>query len=427
MRSFNRVLQVLLLVVTACITQTAMAAVTELDHVVAVVNDDVILNSELEQRVSTVKQQFNGQDSAPPANVLRNQVLQQLVLEKIELQMAKTQGIRVSDAQLNEAIASIAQRNNLSVEQFRQNIINEGSSWADARQQIRNQIIIGQVQRANVNRRITITDQEVKNYLNSQQGANQVRYQLRNILIALPANPTREQREAAQEKARKLVQQVRNGADFSELAIANSDASNALKGGELGWRQSNELPESIAEAIANLKPGEVSQPVSSNSGFNIMYVEDREGDVQKMQKQTKVRHILITTNEIRDKGQAKALIEKLYSQIRNGASFADLARQYSDDSGSGSQGGELGWATPGEMVPAFEKVMNETPINGLSQPFQTRYGWHILQVEDRRSINIANQMNERRARAAIRQRKFNEELDIWLRETRAGAYVEIKE
>lgn len=427
MRSFNRVLRVLLLVVTACITQTAMAAVTELDHVVAVVNDDVILNSELEQRVSTVKQQFTGQDSAPPANVLRNQVLQQLVLEKIELQMAKTQGIRVSDAQLNQAIASIAQRNNLSVEQFRQNIINEGSSWADARQQIRNQIIIGQVQRANVNRRITITDQEVKNYLNSQQGANQVRYQLRNILIALPANPTREQREAAQEKARKLVQKVRNGADFSELAIANSDASNALKGGELGWRQSNELPESIAAAIANLKPGEVSQPISSNSGFNIMYVEDREGDVQKMQKQTKVRHILITTNEIRDKDQAKALIEKLYSQIKNGASFADLARQYSDDSGSGSQGGELGWATPGEMVPAFEKVMNKTPINGLSQPFQTRYGWHILQVEDRRSINIANQMNERRARAAIRQRKFNEELDIWLRETRAGAYVEIKE
>ncbi len=401
-----------------------------LDRIAAVVNEDIVLESELDQRLTLVRQQIAAREGTrlPPENVLRQQVLDRLILENIQLQIAERQGIRVSDRQLNEALGRIASQNNMTLAQFRDALVAEGQDYALAREQIRREILLTQVQQSSVNRRINVSEQEIQNFLDSELGQQQVQaeFNLRNILFALPESATPEMIQQAKQKAQDARRQLAEGTPFAELAIAVSNAPNALQGGELGWRRESELPEALANAVNKLSPGEISQPVKTPGGFHLLLLEDKRGGKVQLVEQTKVRHILLTPNEIRSAEQTRRLINDLYQRLREGQPFDELARRYSDDAASGSQGGDLGWTQNGQMVPEFEQVMNSTAKGEISEPFESRFGWHILQVQDYRTQDLGEEMLESQARSSIRQRKFNEELLNWLREIRSQAYVERK-
>ncbi len=401
-----------------------------LDRIAAVVNEDIVLESELDQRLTLVRQQIAAREGTrlPPEDVLRQQVLDRLILENIQLQIAERQGIRVSDRQLNEALGRIASQNNMTLAQFRDALVAEGQDYALAREQIRREILLTQVQQSSVNRRINVSEQEIQNFLDSELGQQQVQaeFNLRNILFALPESATPEMIQQAKQKAQDARRQLAEGTPFAELAIAVSNAPNALQGGELGWRRESELPEALANAVNKLSPGEISQPVKTPGGFHLLLLEDKRGGKVQLVEQTKVRHILLTPNEIRSAEQTRRLINDLYQRLREGQPFDELARRYSDDAASGSQGGDLGWTQNGQMVPEFEQVMNSTAKGEISEPFESRFGWHILQVQDYRTQDLGEEMLESQARSSIRQRKFNEELLNWLREIRSQAYVERK-
>ncbi len=416
-----------LLVMTAPLT-TIHAEV--LDRVVAVVNEDIVLESELDQRTEQVRQQVAARNETrlPPEDVLRDQVLDRLILESIQMQIAERQGIRVSDNQLNQTIERIAEQNGMSLSQFRDALIAEGQDYTVAREQIRREMLLSQVQQSSVNRRINVSEQEVQSFLDSELGQQEIQaeFRLRNILLALPEGATPEMIQQAEARALELRQRLDNGADFAELAIAESNAPNALQGGELGWRKETELPEALAKAIDKLGPGEISQPIKTPGGYHLLKVEDKRGGKVQLVQQTKVRHILLSPNEIRSDAQTRRLINDLYQRLQEGQPFDELARRHSDDSASGSQGGELGWTQNGQMVPEFEQVMNDTAEGEISRPFESRFGWHILQVEDRRTQDLGEEMLESQARSSIRQRKFSEELTSWLREIHSQAYIERK-
>jgi peptidyl-prolyl cis-trans isomerase SurA len=411
-------------------SQTVLAEAVPLDRIAAVVNDGIVMQSELDQRVAIVKEQLQSKNTRLPAdNILRSQVLNRLVLESIQKQLAAQQGIRISDSQLNAAISNIAQSNNMTLEQFRDALIAEGRDYNAAREQIRNEMLLQSVQQNLVNRRIRVSAQEIENFMSSEDGQSQIsaEYLLGHILVAVPSQASPEMIQKAELEASALYKKLKEGADFTEIAIANSDAPNALKGGDLGWRKVAELPEVIGKSVRNLAKGEFSKPIRSPSGFHIFLAKDQRGGNVQLVEQRLVSHILIKPSEIRTPAQARRQINEIYNRIKKGESFSDLAQEFSDDPASGSEGGSLGWTQDGQMVPEFEQVMNALPIGTLSQPFESRFGWHILTVLDKRTENMAEQMQESRARSAIRKRKFNEELSTWLREIHSQAYIEVKE
>lgn len=411
-------------------SQTVLAEAVPLDRIAAVVNDGIVMQSELDQRVAIVKEQLQSKNTRLPAdNILRSQVLNRLVLESIQKQLAAQQGIRISDSQLNAAISNIAQSNNMTLEQFRDALIAEGRDYKAAREQIRNEMLLQSVQQNLVNRRIRVSAQEIENFMSSEDGQSQIsaEYLLGHILVAVPSQASPEMIQKAELEATALYKKLKEGADFTEIAIANSDAPNALKGGDLGWRKVAELPEVIGKSVRNLAKGEFSKPIRSPSGFHIFLAKDQRGGNVQLVEQRLVSHILIKPSEIRTPAQARRQINEIYNRIKKGESFSDLAQEFSDDPASGSEGGSLGWTQDGQMVPEFEQVMNALPIGTLSQPFESRFGWHILTVLDKRTENMAEQMQESRARSAIRKRKFNEELSTWLREIHSQAYIEVKE
>jgi peptidyl-prolyl cis-trans isomerase SurA len=404
------------------------AAPLQLDSVVAIVNDDVVLASEFKQRLQIIRDQLSArQQRIPPDNILEPQVMDRLVLDNLMLQLADQQGIKVTDRQLNDAINNIASRNSMTLPQFREALIAEGQDYVTAREQIRREMLIAQVQQSNVSRRIRVSEQEIKNFLKSDSGAaNQSEILLSIILIATPEQASPEQIQASETKANSIYQTLVNKADFAETAIATSNAPNALNGGDLGWRKAAELPESLTAAVSGMKPGDISAPIKTPSGFYIAQLRDKRGGTVQLVEQTKLRHILLKPSEIRSPAQTKRLIERLYTRLNQGESFEELAKELSDDPASGSEGGDLNWASPGQMVPEFEQVMQRTPIGELSAPFESRFGWHILQVQDRRTQDMGDQVKESQARSTISKRKYSEELVNWLREIRSQAYVEIK-
>lgn len=411
------------------LTVSAQAADIALDRIIAIVNDDIILQSELVERESMVKSRLAQRGTAiPDEQILQKQVLDRLILDSIQKQIGQERGIRISDSELNAALERIAAQSNLTLPQFREALIAEGQDYAQARQQIRDEMLITQIQRRLVNSRIQVSEQEIDNYLNSELGQQQTatRFNLSHILIAVPTQASPAVIQQAQQKAQNIIDSLQSGADFAETAIARSQGPNALKGGEMGWRKMNELPEQFAAAVDTLSPGEFTQPLRSPSGFHILKVNKKEGGDVQLVDQAKVNHILLKPNEIRSSAQTRREIESLYNRLMNGEPFAELAKQYSDDPGSGSEGGSLGWAQAGQMVPEFEQVMFNTPSGQISLPFESRFGWHILQVEDRRQQDLGDEMRVNQARASIRQRKFNEELQNWLREIRSQAYIELK-
>lgn len=417
-----------ILLLSGCLTFSPAALTQQLlDYIVAIVDDSVILNSELEQRTQTVKQSLKGQ--TPNENILKEQVLERLVIESIQLQMAERGGIRISDGLLNQTVERIAKQNNMTLQEFRSNLQKDGVDYQSAREQIRKEIIISQVHRQRVGARITVSEKEVDTFLSSNLGKSQTatEYELGHILVALPSKPSPEDVRKAEKKASQLFKQLSSGADFAKTAVSHSDSPSALEGGSLGWRKELELPSLFADVVPQLRRNQVAEPIRNSSGFHIVKVLNKRGGGEVMVPQYQVRHILVKPNEIRDEQQSEALIKKLKSRLVDGEPFQALATEFSDDPGSSVSGGDLGWVSPGEMVPAFEAVMTRIPKGNTSQPFLSQFGWHILEVMDTRQQDLGQEMQRKQAKMFIFNRKFEEELPIWVSEIRAEAFVEIKE
>ncbi len=404
------------------------AAPQMIDRVVAVVDDDIIMENELEQRIKTVGVQ-NNQNELPEAGTLREQVLERMITESVQLQMADRAGIRISESQLDDAMGRIAAQNGMSLAEFQQAMANEGVSFAYAREQIRNEMRISRVQQYQVGERIQITDQDIDYFLASDIGriASAAEYKLRHILISVRSGAAPQEYKEAEAKADKLVAELRNGADFAKTAMAESQGRTALNGGDMGWRKDAQLPSIFADIAPKMSVGDVSEPIRTASGFHIIKLEDKRGGNSQLIQQAEVRHILITPNEVRDQDQARELINQIYERLKAGADFAELAREYSDDPGSGASGGDLGWVSPGDMVPEFEQAMDATPTGELSTPVRSQFGWHVLQVTDRREADIGEEVQRNQVRQMLYGRRFEEELPIWLRKIRSEAYVDIKE
>lgn len=408
----------------------ALATEALLDRVVAVVDDDMILQSELNERIRYITTDFNKRGATlPPKNILQQQVLERLIQENLQLQLAKRGGLNIDEASLNQTMERIAQQNHLSLPEFQQKIESSGDSYTFVREQVRRELLISQVRQQIVGRRIKVSDQDVKNFLASDEGKSTVtqEFRLSHILLAAPSHANKDDLAKLEQTAQEWVAKLRNGADFAEVAARISQGENALEGGDIGWRKPTQLPTIFAEQVSKMKKGQVADPIRSASGFHIIKLTDVRGGDVLMVQQTKIRHILLKANEIRSEADAKAQINGLREQIISGKkTFAELARTYSDDPSSANNGGELDWTDPGVFVPEFEKVMNSTEIGKVSQPFLTQYGWHILEVLGRRNQDQGPSFRENQARQALQKRRYDEELERWLREIRQEAYVDIR-
>ncbi|AUM13792.1 peptidylprolyl isomerase [Ketobacter alkanivorans] len=404
-----------------------LAAPTPLDRVVAVVDDDIIMESELVERAASIRMRMREQNTQlPPTDVLMSQVLERMIMESIELQLAEKAGIRVNDNQLNDTLANIARQNNMTTEAFRETVLSEGMSWPALRDQVRRELTVNQLRQRRVGGRIQITDQDVNNFLNSEIAKTNLApdYRLGHILIAIDDGTSP---QVAEETALLVYQKLQQNQDFAALAAQYSSGETALSGGDLGWRKAAQLPTLFSDTVLEMKQGEVSNPIRSASGFHIIKVLELRGGTEQIVQQTKTRHILVKPNEIRSEQETLKLINDIHEQLeKDSDQFETLAKTYSDDPGSALQGGDLGWVNPGSMVPEFEERMQKAEIGAISEPFRSNFGWHVLQVTERRSQDMSEEFRRGRARQMLQKRRFDEELDGWLRETRQNAYVEIK-
>lgn len=407
----------------------APAALVEVDRIVAIVDNDIISRTELAEQVRTVRAQLRQQRINPPSErILQRQVLERMVLEQIQLQLAADIGILVDDDTLNQAILGIAAQNNLSLTEFRAVLQDEGFDFAKFRENIRREMILHRLRQQQVDNRVVVTDQEVDNFLATQrrQGQGSDEYHLGHILVAAPDAASPEQLRETRERAEAILARLREGTEFSQVAIASSDGQQALSGGDLGWRKAAELPTLFAEIVPQMQPGEISDLIRSGSGFHIIRLHDHRSGETRVLTQTRARHILVETGELLGDEAALDLLRDLKGRIDAGANFADLAHAHSDDVASASTGGDLGWVNPGEMVPEFEQAMTALAIGELSEPVQTPFGWHLVQVVARRERDVTEEFSREMARESIYRRKAEEEFSDWLRRLREDAYVEYR-
>ncbi len=430
-----RTLLRLLLASGVCFSQPlgAQSSVTpeivEIDRIVAVVNDDVIVHSELQTRLRAVIDQLqNAGVPAPPEDVLKKQVLEQLILDRLQLQLAEGTGIRVDDETLNRQIADIARQNQLSLREFRDILQRDGYDFAAFREEIRNELIKSRVQQRQVQDRVQITERDIDNFIATQakQGSNIPEYRVGHILIAVPDGASPEQLAEAKQRAEDIVKRLRDGANFGRIAAAESDGRQALEGGDLGWRKAGALPTMFEKVVPELEKGEISEIIRSSSGFHVLKLLDVRGAGRLVIEQTNARHILIKTNEIVSSADARSRLRVLRSRVQNGADFAELARASSDDPGSAVKGGDLGWLSPGDTIPAFEKTMDALAVGEISEPFETQFGWHIVQVLGRRDRDSTEEVQRAKAAEQLRNRKVDEELQAWFRQIRDEAYIEYR-
>ena len=408
----------------------ANAEIALLDRVVAIVDDDVVLYSELNQRMAGILSRIQQSGTqAPPEEILRKQVLEQLVSERLQLNMGYNAGIRISDEEVNQTLARVAASNNVSLEDYIAQIHTSGSTLANVRQEIVDEIIIMRVQQGQVMRRIRISEQELTNFLNSEEGrlVTSPDVNIGQILFSVPSSSSPDETKAIVEKLNNIEEQLKAGADFRQLAIANSDDQSALEGGDLGWRKMAQLPGVFIEAVESMDVGQVSKAIRSAAGYHLIKLYDRRGGGEKLIEQHFSRHILLKPNQIRDEAATIQLLNKLRDRVKDGEDFAVLSKEFSEDPGSALKGGELGWSTPGMFVAEFEQTMSGIALNEVSEPFRSQYGWHILQVTDRRMQDFSDNILRNGAENLLRQRKFAEELQVWLQEIRDEAFVEIKE
>lgn len=412
-----------------CLGLASQAAVNELDRIVAVVNEDIIASSELNNRMRELAIQLRqkGQE-LPPRDSMREQVLERMISKRLQLQTAKRLGLTVDDTILTKAIANIAKNNNITLLELRQTLEADGIRFNLFREQLREDILINRLKQKEVINRIVITEQDVRNFLSREVGSSRQRsaVHLLHILIATPEGASPEDVQAARSKADRLAREIHDGADFSAIAMRESDGRQALDGGNLGWIETSRIPTLFTQEVDSLEPGSISDPIRNASGFHIIKLVEVKGAKRLLITQTQARHILINTNEIVSDSEARQRLETLRERIVGGESFETLARSHSDDKASAIKGGGLGWTSPGDMVPLFEQEMEAMGPNQISQPFKTQFGWHIVQVLARRDHDNTEEVMKNTARSAIRKQKSDEAIELWLRRLRDEAYVEVR-
>lgn len=407
----------------------AQAQVKALDGIVAVVDDDIVLTSELDYRVRTVSDQLlaSGQQM-PPMDILINQVLERLILESIQLQMGERAGVRIDDETLTRAISGIAERNGLTIDEFIMQIEADGFAYQSFREEVRRDMVISRVQSAQVNRRISLTEQEVESFLSSPLGQRALsdEYRVGHILLEVADDATQAAERAAVKEAEEIVALLRSGGNFQEMAIERSASASALEGGDLGWRKAGALPSLFAEIAVDLEVGDTADPIRSESGLHIIQLLEKRGVGVELVEQVNARHILIQPSEIRSEDQARELIVEIRDRLQASEEFADLARVYSDDPGSALAGGELGWAEPERYTDEFRDTVRDIEVGVLSDPFQTVHGWHLVEVLERREQDLSEEARLNTALNILRNRRFEEELQSWYQEIRSEAYVDIR-
>ncbi|MEJ2114470.1 MAG: peptidylprolyl isomerase [Gammaproteobacteria bacterium] len=399
-----------------------------LDRIVAVVENDVIMESELRQRVSVLVKQFEGRPEAlPPQDILVDQVLQRLIVERLQLQLAEQRGIQVDDLSLDQTMRNLAKRNRVTLEQFRETLLKQGIDYIAYREQVRNEMLLDQLRRRTIDSGIQISESEVEELVtkaNKDLLKKEYEYHIAHILIAVPQNPKPGQIERAQHRASLVFDRAKSGNNFAKLAIAASDAQDALQGGDLGWRNTAQLPEVFLQQINTMQVGDISKIGQSVAGYHIFKMLDRREIENTMVNQVLARHILIRTNALLSDEAAKRKLKNLKRRIENGDEFEALARANSDDTGSAVNGGNLDWAVSSNFVPKFQEVVDSLEPNTISEPFKSRFGWHIVEVLDTRKHDNSQEAMRAEAREQIRQRKIEEATELWLRQLRDESYIE---
>lgn len=421
-----------LLLSLIALTQTAQAKVDDIeqiDRIVAVVNQGVITENELQDHVRLVSQQLSKQGTQlPPQDVLEKQILERLIIDRLQLQFAAETGLRVDDAQLDKTISRIAEQNKLSMAEFQKTLLAQNISYSKFREDIRNEIILAKLREREVDNRINVSEAEIDNYLltQSSKGNVQDEFDVAHILIRAPEEGSPEELQKLRAKAEKALKELQGGADFAQVSASYSDAPNALEGGNLGWKNTGQLPSLFVEALKPLQAGQLTPILRSSNGFHILKLKDRRGASSPLViEQTHARHILIKPSEIVSEDEAKRKINMLKERLDNGDDFVKLARQYSEDA-SANNGGDLGWVNPGDTVPQFEEVMNTLKPGEISAPVKTQFGWHLIQVLDRRKQDMTNEAARFKARQEIHNRKSDEAYQDWVRELRDSAYVDLR-
>ncbi|MFT4631696.1 MAG: peptidyl-prolyl cis-trans isomerase SurA [Candidatus Pseudothioglobus sp.] len=411
------------------ISLQAQANLVITDKIVAVVDEDVILESELEERIKSLRLQQQGNAALPSDDILRPQVLDRLVVESLQLQMADRAGVRIGDEEVNEALQGVAAQNQMSLGQFRAAIESDGVSYADVRNQLRRELKIARVQKGIMRNRIEISEQEIRNFLESEMGGVVTAddYRLAHILLPIPDDADEDQINEVRAAAQAMANAINAGADFQSLAVERSAGQNALSGGDLGWRKIAQLPSMFAETATNMQAGDVRGPIESGSGFHLIkLLQTRGAHAEGQIDQRQVRHVLIQPSEIRTENEALELAESLHGEVVAGRDFEEVAKLYSDDPGSALSGGDLGWNRSGTFVPAFEAKMQASEIDELSDVFKTQHGFHFLQVTGRRTEDFSDRFRMGQAENYLRTQRFDEELENWIREIRDEAFVELR-
>ena len=419
----------LLALLLTTVSVTASAQLDILDRVAAVVDEDVVLESEVQRRLASIYAQIKQSGTQPPPQeILLQQVLERLISERLQLNMGFDAGVRITDAELNEALGRIASSNELTMEQYAEQVHASGSTLSNVREEIRNEMILMRVQQGQVMRRIRISSQELDNFLNSEEGRFMTSPDVNvgHILLPVPSGKSNAEVNAILQRAQGLLDEANSGTDFRQLAIANSADQTALQGGDLGWRKMAQLPGVFIEAVEQLEIDQISEPIRSDAGYHLIKLYERKGGGEQLIEQHFARHILIKPNQIRDEATVISQLTELRERIKAGDDFALLSKEFSEDPGSALNGGELGWSTPGMFVPEFEQTMGSIEIDEVSAPFLSQFGWHILQVTERRNQDFSENITRNRAQNLLRQRKYEEELQVWLQEIRDEAFVEIK-
>lgn len=426
----NRLLRGFLTICALAAMTIAEAVTIPLDSIVAIADEDVILQSELDERVELISTQIESrQTPLPDMDTLKEQVLERLLVESLQLQMAENAGVRISDDELNQTMNTIAAQNGLNLQQFQAALENDGVSYAASRAQIRNEMLMSTVQRNIMRSRIQITDQEIMNFLDSELGETVTadEFRVAHILLAMDADASADEIRSVRQQAEGLLTQLAEGADFQQLAVSHSSGQRALEGGDLGWRKPAELPSLFADIVQQMETGEVTDPIKTSSGFHLIKLLQKRGaKAEGNVEQTQLRHILIQTSEIRTDREARELAMEIRDEMLAGRDFEELAKLYSEDPGSALSGGALGWNRSDTFETEFEKVMDNLAIDEVSEVFKTIHGYHFLQVTGRRVEDFSEEFRKSQAEYYLRNSKFDEELDNWLRELREEAFVDIR-
>ena len=420
----------LLLSLAALYTSQCFAEVEMLDRIVAIVDDRAITQSELDDRVNEITANANASGVKLPArSVINEQVLDMLISETLQLNVASRYGVSPTEQEVDAAINNVIQGQGITVERLKSEIAKTGKTYNEYKQVIRKQLTIQQITRGLVSSRIEVSDQDIDSFLKSADAKFWASpdFHLGHIVLPVPQSATFEQVQEIEKKANAIYQKLLDGKNFEETAIAESKGPAALKGGDLGWRKSSSLPTLFAEVAPKMQVGQISKPIRSQAGFHILKLKNKKGDEKQIITQSKVSHILIKASEILDLDQAKEKLEGIRQDIVEGkATFSEMAKNHTDDIGSKLSGGDMGWSSPGVFVPEFEKMMNNIEVGKISEPFLTQFGWHILVVEERKEEDVTDEVLRMRAQNMIRSQRFEDEVQLWIQDMRDNAYIEIK-